>query len=84
MRTPIPHDLLLKIVRFYSPSQFKAESTSFDMGYEQCKRDLRAVMRKHIPELEDIESVDAPQVQPEHGTSAEGGRTSWWAKFGRR
>lgn len=45
--------LLNKLVAFYAPRQFTNESTQFDMGYEQAKRDLREVLMQSVPGLDE-------------------------------
>ena len=37
-------DLLHRLISFSTPRRFTDQSTQFDMGYEQCKRDLRALV----------------------------------------
>lgn len=71
---------LKRLIIFYSPKRFNDKSTQFDMGYEQCKRDLRNLVHHLVPVTKDLEQFDAPteitqSAQPEQ---------SRWRLFGKQ
>ena len=46
---------LRKLIGFYKPRPFTNTSTQFDMGYEQCKRDLRTIIRSEVQDISEYE-----------------------------
>ena len=56
-------EFLRKLIGFYRPRALTAQSTAFDMGYEQARRDLRVLLVSEIPDLREYENFDAEQVE---------------------
>lgn len=52
-----------RLLMFCAPKRFSGESTSFDMGYEQAKRDLRLLIQNLLPDAAIIEN-ELPEEQP--------------------
>ena len=50
-----------RLLMFCAPKRFSGESTAFDMGYEQCKRDLRLLVQNLLPDAAIIENEPAEQ-----------------------
>lgn len=50
---------------FCAPKRFNGESTPFDMGYEQCKRDLKNLITKQLPDAVAIDGEFIEEVVPE-------------------
>jgi hypothetical protein len=48
---------------FCAPKRFNGESTAFDMGYEQCKRDLRLLIQNQLPDAAIIHD-ELPDAEP--------------------
>lgn len=66
----INSDLLQKLIWFYTPRQFTKSSSQFDIGYEQCKRDLRHMLKTQITNLSDHENLEPEAIPAE--------KKAWW------
>lgn len=62
----VSQSFLRKLIGFYRPKKFTNESTQFDMGYEQAKRDLRAIVMSEVQDLREYENFEPDeQATPE-------------------
>lgn len=71
-----------RLIRFYAPRKFTAASTPFDMGYEQCKRDLRNLVHSLIPDMAELETLEAPPEKQAEALRKEAKAASryWWRR----
>jgi len=61
----VSHTFIKRIILFYAPRRFTGESSAFDMGYEQCKRDLRILVLNTIPQARELDADETPVEKPE-------------------
>jgi len=74
---PASQAFIHRLMMFSAPKRFKGDSTSFDMGYEQCKRDLRALVTNLVPDAVANEDTNEPTANPVDEAAR------WWNWFKR-
>ena len=77
----VSHTFIKRIILFYTPRKFTVESTAFDMGYEQCKRDLRILVLNMVPQARELDADETPVQAPAEPEQLK--RSARWS-FGRR
>ena len=77
----VSHTFIKRIILFYTPRKFTGESTAFDMGYEQCKRDLRILVLNMVPQARELDADETPVQAPAEPDQRK--RSARWS-FGKR
>ena len=77
----VSHTFIKRIILFYAPRKFTGESTAFDMGYEQCKRDLRILVLNMVPQARELDADETPVQAPAEPEQRK--RSARWS-FGKR
>ena len=79
----VSHTFIKRIILFYTPRKFTGESTAFDMGYEQCKRDLRILVLNMVPQARELDADETPVENTDgHHTAPQRSKSIW--PFARR
>lgn len=77
----VSHTFIKRIILFYAPRRFTGESSAFDMGYEQCKRDLRILVLNMIPQARELDADETP-VEKTEAVPQQRSKARW--SFGKR